>query len=229
MLGADPLINVTGNAAGCPIDVAMIRSLRSFECMIALPGVLRSLDMGGATLMHRAAVMASYPAIMTLAQAGLGLNDQDHEGMTPLMRSIEVSGNGVFCPEMGPAIARNIRALLALGAHVDEADASKCPNPIAQRDIEDALADPRPLINVVHIPSERLVRHVMETRLDELGLDEINQARAFIQKRVEKQYFGARDVAELFDSFLPALQAKRAMESITKISQSARCNEASRP
>lgn len=227
-IGADPLLNVTGQAAGSPIDTAMLRSLEILDRMIADPAVLHARDVSGATLMHRAAATATHPVILTLAQAGLGVNDRDHEGMTPLMRSIQTTGSGVTTQtpkpgvqvifSNGPGTARNVRALLALGAHIGEANPSMCPNAISRKDIEAAFEDPRPLINAVHIMSLHLTRHVMEIRLDEIDANEIAQAHAYIQGKAEQYHLLAPDVAELFDSFLPALQAKRAIEGIAKIS-----------
>ena len=244
-MGADPLLNVTGQAAGSPIDTAMLRSLEILERMIADPAVLHARDVSGATLMHRAAATATHPVILTLAQAGLGVNDRDHEGMTPLMRSIQTTGSGVttLTPKPGvrvmtgsgvttqtpkpgvrvifsngPGTARNVRALLALGAHIGQACPSICSNPISREDIEAAFEDPRPLINAVHIMSRGLTMHVMETRLDDIDANEIAQAHAYIKDKAEQLHMLAPDVAALFDSFLPALQVKRAIESIAKIS-----------
>lgn len=227
-IGADPLLNVTGQAAGSPIDTAMLRSLEILDRMIADPAVLHARDVSGATLMHRAAATATHPVILTLAQAGLGVNDRDHEGMTPLMRSIQTTGSGVTTQtpkpgvrvifSNGPGTARNVRALLALGAHIGQACPSICSNPISREDIEAAFEDPRPLINAVHIMSRGLTMHVMETRLDDIDANEIAQAHAYIKEKVEQYHMLAPDVVDLFDSFLPALQAKRAIESIAKIS-----------
>ena len=213
--GANPLLNVTGHAAGCPVDAAMIRFQPALELMIRRSDVLHSRDVRGATLMHRAAVMAGPSEILCLMNAGANLDAQDEEGATPLLRSIEAGGSGQF-RQVGPATARNVRCLLALGAEPPDgltllfSDAMEHTHPLTRQDVKEAL-EQGPLYNAVRCMEPEIVRHVMVELNDGIERRDLRMA---MERAFTTPADGVPEIRDLFGGFFQSVLARAAIDRI---------------